>query len=206
MSRTSLEKIADSVRRVAQRDGFVLPRQVRAELTEAGLDDGQWKDVVALVGPSLNYRNGRYYYVPPGSPRMRVRVRRDQRHHQVIDRAVRRLIRLQRAAEAVMIERRSARRINYVAPVEVRTADRRVLRFLTREMSVTGIRLIGTSALQGQKVHLWVPRPDRAEESHGFVVQVLWSSEVGDGLFENGGVFVDMVTEEDNSLTVVGGE
>jgi len=195
MSRMSLQRIADAVRRRAQREGYVVPRQVRAELTQAGLADSQWKSVVQLIGPSLTYRNGRYYYVPAGTSRMRVRVRRDQRQQREIDRVVRRLIRQQRAAEAVMIERRSTKRISFVQSVEVQTSDQRTLRWVTREVSLSGIRLIGNCSLQGQKVQVWIPRPDKAEETYGFVVQILWSSEVGDGLHENGGVFVEMAPE-----------
>jgi hypothetical protein len=192
MSRTSLQRIADAVRRRAQRDGFVVASQVRAELTEAGLADSQWKNVVKLIGSSLSYRNGRYYYVPSGPSRMRVRVRQDQRRNRAIDRVVRRLIREQRQAEAVMIERRASKRISFVQPIEVRTADGRCLRWVTREVSVSGIRLIGNENLQGQKIQIWVPRPDKTEETYGFVVQVLWGCEVGDGLYENGGVFLEM--------------
>lgn len=193
MSRTSLQRIAEAVRRRAQREGYVVPRQVRAELSEAGLADDRWKDVVALVGPSLSYRHGRYYYVPVGPSRMRVRVRRSLRQQQEIDRAVRRLIRQQRATEAVMIERRSTRRIHFVAPVELHTVDHRVLHLLTREISTSGIRLIGSCCLQGQKVQLWVPRPGEDTETYAFTVQILWSAAVADGLYENGGVFLDMV-------------
>ncbi len=198
MSRTSLQQVADAVRRLAQRDGYIVARQVREALSAAGLAETQWKQVIALVGPSLSYRSGRYAYVPAGPSRMKARVRRDQQHHRQIDRAVRRLIRQQRAAEAVMIERRNARRINYVQPIEVRTADQRTLHHLTREISVSGIRLIGTCSLQGQKVQIWVPRPGAPgnSEHYGFVVQILWSAEVGDNLFENGGIFLDMLGKE----------
>jgi hypothetical protein len=194
MSPTSLQHIADAVCRRAQRDGFVVPSQVRAELTEAGLADSQWKSVVQLLGSSLRYRHGRYYYVPSGSPRMRARVRQDQRQHRAVDRVVRHLIRQQRQAEAAMVERRASKRISYVQPVEVRTADLRTLHWVTREVSVTGIRLIGNCGLQGQKIEVWVPRPTKTEETYGFLVQVLWSCAVGDGLFENGGIFLGLVS------------
>jgi hypothetical protein len=197
MSRSSLQRVANAVRRRARADGYVVPRQVREELTAAGLADSQWKQVLALIGPSLSYRHGRYYYVPAGPTRMKVRVHRDQRHQQQIDRAVRRLIRQQRAAEAVMVERRNAKRISFVQPAEVQTADQRIQHHLTREISVTGIRLIGGCALRGQKVRVWVPRPsgEESQERYGFVVHILWSAAVGDGLFENGGVFLEMLGE-----------
>jgi len=196
MSRTSLQQVAETVRRRAQRQGYVVPRQVRQELTDAGLADDQWKRVLALVGPSLSYRHGRYCYVPVGPSRMRLRARLSQRQQQQIERTVRLLIRQQRAEEAVLIERRSAKRIHFVAPVEVRTADQQTLRVLSREISLTGIRLIGTCALKGQKVQVWVPRPDRSADTFGFLVHILWSANVGDGLFENGGIFLGMVADD----------
>ena len=172
MNANRLQGIADAVRRHAQRDGYVLARQVREHLTEAGLADKAWKDVVALIGPSLNYRSGRYYYVPAGPTRMRERLRLGQRSQQQVDRAVRRLIRQQRAAEAVMVERRASKRINFVTPAEVRLADGRVLQLLTREISTSGIRLIGTCGLRGEKVRVIVPRPEEELETACFVVQV----------------------------------
>ena len=65
MTSTDLQGIANTVVRRAQRQGFVLPREVRQELAQAGAPDTMWKDVLALARSSLSYRKGRYYYVPP---------------------------------------------------------------------------------------------------------------------------------------------
>jgi hypothetical protein len=45
----------------------------------------------------------------------------------------------------------------------------------------------------GQKLRVWIPRPGKANESHCFLVQILWSASVGDDLFENGGIFLELL-------------
>src|SRR5262249_23046624 len=62
MSSTTLQEIANAIVRRAQRQGFVLPREIRAQLTQAGLDEASWKEVVELAGPALRLRGGRYYH------------------------------------------------------------------------------------------------------------------------------------------------
>jgi len=202
MSRTELQPVVAAVQRRAQRQGFVVPREVREELAEAGLDDALWKDILALAGTALSCRHGRYYYVPAGAPRMRMRVRHDQQHLRQLQRAVRWLIRQQRAADAVHVERRSHPRMHFVCPVQVQTEDHQVLNLVSREISISGIRLLGSSGLQGRKVHVWVPRPDNTTERCCFLVQMLWSAAVGDGLFESGGVFLELVEAEPNPLKI----
>ena len=59
--------IADRVVRRAQRQGYVVAREVREELTLAGASDDLWKDVLALARQSLTLRRGRYYYSAPVS-------------------------------------------------------------------------------------------------------------------------------------------
>lgn len=201
-----LSTVADAVRRQAQSQGFVVAREIRAELARAGLAESLWKEVVAHAGATLSCRRGRYYYVPAGPSRMRARVRRDYRQHQHLAAAVRFLIRQQRALEAVHVERRQHPRINFVCPVQVQTEDRRVLNLLSREISISGIRLIGTCGLQGQKVHIWIPRPDNSAERCCFLVHLLWSAAVGDGLYESGGIFVELVEAEPkpNPLKIAG--
>jgi hypothetical protein len=199
-SRTGKQEVVDAVRRRAEEQGFVVSRDVRAELRQAGLADTLWKEIVKLAGPALSYRQGRYYYVPAGPPRLRARVRREHRQHRTLTRAVRFLIRQQRAAEAVQIERRSHPRMHFVCPVQAQTDDRRVLNLLSREISVCGVRLIGSYDLLGRKIHLWIPRPDDNAERCCFLVQILWSAHVADGLWENGGVFLELVDAEPSGL------
>ena len=54
---------------------------------------------------------------------------------------------------------------------------------LTRDLSASGIRLIGTRRLLGQKVTVRLGGFD-------FQVRILWTCPVGDDLVENGGTFL----------------
>jgi hypothetical protein len=186
MSQTDLQGIAQAVTRRAQRQGFILPREVREELQLAGLDDGLWKDVLALTRSTLRYRQGRYYYVSALS----ARVREEQRHQQAIHRTVRQLIR-QHKQSAGQDERRQQDRIDFILPLKVRTDDEREMTLLSRDLSTTGIRLIGTRSLLGQKIRVLVPRGEGAEP-WCFLVRILWTCAVGDNLFENGGSFLEL--------------
>jgi hypothetical protein len=186
MSQTDLQGIAQTVTRRAQRQGFILPREVREELEQAGLDSAVWKDVVALARPALRYRQGRYYYVTAIS----ARVREEQRLQQAIHRTVRQLIR-QHKRSAAQDERRQQDRIDFIQPLKVRTDDQREMTLLSRDLSTTGIRLIGTRSLLGQKVRVLVPRGEGVEP-WCFLVRILWTCAVGDDLYENGGSFLEL--------------
>ncbi|MFQ3591699.1 MAG: PilZ domain-containing protein [Gemmataceae bacterium] len=83
------------------------------------------------------------------------------------------------------IERREASRVEFIQPVVVTTQEGQNLTVLSRDLSVTGIRLIGTRRLLGQKIRL------RLGE-YEFVARVLWSCPVGDDLVENGGNFLSV--------------
>src|SRR5258708_1455976 len=115
MSSTDLRGVAEQVVRRARRQGYVVPREVREELTLAGLSDALWKDVLALTLPPLALRSGRYYYPAPVSDP----VRQAQSQQEDIRRAVRRLIRQHRAA-AARVERRGQDRLDFIQPVQVR--------------------------------------------------------------------------------------
>src|SRR5438128_8978203 len=94
MVRTELRFVVDSVLRRAQRQGFVVPRDIRQELTQAGLPEGEWKDVLNTARESLHYRQGRYYFIESISPRLY----EQQSQQQIVFHAVRELIRRQQAA------------------------------------------------------------------------------------------------------------
>src|ERR1051326_6894052 len=64
----TLQQVAEAVVRRAQRQGFVVPREVRAELRLAGLAEDQWKEAIELVRPELIYRQGRYHHTPRVRP------------------------------------------------------------------------------------------------------------------------------------------
>jgi hypothetical protein len=183
-----LEEVANEVVRRARRQGYVVPREVREELARVGVDDELWKDVVALARPSLSLRNGRYYYESPMSPR----VRRERTLQQDVRRAVRELVR-QHRVDVGSVERRHQDRLEFVQPVKVRTEDGREFTLLTRDLSPTGIRLVGTRRLLGQKVSVFIPRSDSAEPWN-FIVRILWTCSMGDDLVENGGTFVELAS------------
>ena len=187
MTAANLNGIADQVVRRAQRQGYVVPREVREELTQAGASDALWKDVVALARRSLTLRKGRYYYSAPVSER----VRQEQTQQLGVRRAVDQLLNLARPSGSTPIERRLQDRVDFMQTVTVRAEDGGEFTLLSRDLSATGIRLVGTRRLLGQKVHVLVPGPD-GDEPYDFLVRVLWTCAVGDGLYENGGAFLEV--------------
>src|ERR1700740_2673550 len=107
MTAANLMGIADEVVRRAQRQGYVIPREVREELTQAGESDALWKDVVALARKSLTLRRGRYYYSTPVS----ARVRQEQTQQVGVRRAVAELLNHNTTAGGSPIERRGQDRL-----------------------------------------------------------------------------------------------
>lgn len=185
MISTNLQGVAELVIRQAQRQGYILPRQVRTVLSGAGVCESLWKDVLAVARSSLVYRKGRYYYTAPVSDR----VRQEQVQQRGIQRAIREIIHHHRGA--ARIERREDDRIEFVQPVKVRTEDGREFTLLTRDLSATGIRLIGTRRFLGQKIRVTIPIAD-STKTREFVVRILWTCAVGDDLVENGGTFLEV--------------
>lgn len=184
---TELQSVAETVLNRARDQGYVVPREIREELEQAGMSTALWKEVVSLVDKRLNHRSGRYYYVSP----MKARLHREVSHHRDVRRAAQQLIRKYKAA-AVERERRAHRRIHVLHPVTVLTEDGRELHLVSEDISLSGLRLIGIHDLRGQKVRVIVPSTDRGGGQWCFVVQMLWSSTVGDNLIESGGLFLDI--------------
>lgn len=184
MTANNLHGVAEQVVRRAQRQGYVVPREVREELTLASLAESLWKDVLALARPSLSYRHGRYYYSAPVSDR----VRAEQSHQLAIQSAVEALVH-QHQVNASRTERREKGRVDFIHPVKVVTDDQREFTLLTRDLSTTGIRLIGTRRLLGQKVRVVFTA---GGTSYDFQVRILWTCPVGDDLVENGGTFLGL--------------
>jgi hypothetical protein len=190
MISTNLQGVAELVTRRARRQGFVVALDVKQELSQAGVPESMWKDVIALARPMLSYRKGRYYYSPPVSER----VRKEQTHQRDILKVIRQLIRHHRQ-EAKDFERRGEDRYDFVQTVQVITEDNRHLTLISRDLSSTGIRLVGTHRLLGQKVRVLIPRPG-SEEPYTFVVRILWTCAVGDDLIENGGSFLEVTVAQ----------
>jgi hypothetical protein len=185
MADPALQPVAESVIRRAQRQGYVTPRDVRSELVLAGLPEDHWKDVLELARSSLNYRQGRYYHASAVS----ARLFQEQEEQRRIDKAIRRLISQHRAA-LKQNERRGQSRSDFVQTVRVRTDDGKVLNLLSRDLSTTGIRLLGTKQLLGQKIQVELPQD--LDPPLLFTVRILWTCAVGDDLFENGGSFLSL--------------
>jgi hypothetical protein len=182
MTANNLQPVAEQVIRRAQEQGHVIAREVREELTRAGIAQTLWKDVLALARASLSYRKGKYYYTAPVSER----VRAEQSQQQSIHDAVTRLIQLQQTARR-KVERREQGRVDFIQPVKAVAEDGREFTLITRDLSTTGIRLIGTRRLLGQKIRVIIPLNGDTLEFH---VRILWTCPVGDDLVENGGTFL----------------
>jgi hypothetical protein len=183
----TITEVAEIVGRRAQRQGYVVPRDIRAELQSAGLPDEQWKEVVTHLKSTLNYRQGRYYHVAAVSPR----VHQEREQQRVIGKFVRNLQKEQKAAEKIR-ERRGQVRVEYPQPVKVQSEDGKEFTLLGRDMSTSGIRMLGTRRLLGTKVKVTLTSK---EGPLTLWVRILWTCAVGDDLFENGGNFLETPTE-----------
>lgn len=185
MLKTGIQRIVDVVCRRARERGFVRPEDVRAVLVSAGMSENQWSEVVSLAGDMLSNKDGCFYYSPVAAAN-----RRAQRRRRRLSRALRQLIRSYRSS--VQHERRRQGRFDFVHPVQVDTEDGRTFTLISCNLSPSGIRLIGPNSLLGRKVCVTFPSTGGAMHRR-FQVQIVWSSIVGEGLYENGGAFVDLV-------------
>ena len=185
----SLQEIADAIVRQAQRQGHVVPRNIRAELKLAGLPEEQWKDVAALAKGSLHYRQGRYHHVATVSPRMHEQQEMQRR----IEKIVKQQIKAHKESNK-QHERRGDARVDFVEPVRVRAEDGKEFILLSRDISPTGIRLVGTRRLLGNKVQVFLPQGEGNPPAL-LVVRILWTCALGEDLFENGGTFLELLDE-----------
>ncbi len=186
MISTNLQGVAELVVREARRQGYILPRQIRTVLKGAGVCETLWQAVLAVAQDSLTYRKGRYYYSAPVSDR----VREEQSRQSEIQKRIRQVIRNHRSAKEGH-DRRGEDRIDFVQPVKVRTEEGHEYTLFSRDLSPSGIRLIGTRRLLGQKVRIAIPIGDGSTHWN-CVVRILWTCAVGEDLVENGGTFLDL--------------
>lgn len=186
MIATDLQGIAEAVIRRAQSQGSVTAEDIQQELNRAGVSDEMGPDVLALCRRSLRRRQGRFVYVSAMT-----RPTRPEQQQRLIRRTIREVIRRHRDAQRV--ERRGQDRVDIIQPVRVVTEDGKERRLLSRDLSTSGIRLIGTRSLLGQKVCVHL---GEGADSYALVVRILWTCAVGDELFENGGMFLDAAVEE----------
>lgn len=184
MSSASLQPIAETVLRLAKRQGFVLAREVRAELRLAGLPESEWKAVLALTHADLLYRQGRYYHKESFSPRLQ----KEHAQQQAVQKVIRGLIKKHRS-DRKEDERRGQARVDFIHPVKVHTEDGHEHTLMSRDLSMTGIRLLGTQRLLGQKVQLAF----EGQSACRLITRILWTCAVADDLFENGGTFLEVL-------------
>jgi hypothetical protein len=181
-----LQKVVAIVLRRAERQGHILPREIRQELARVGADEEQWREVLAAAGPALERHGNRYAYVPP--PPSPPRKEQEQRFLAIRE-AVHALAEHFKQ-ESARHERREADRITFVHPVTIRLPTGEPHHAITKDLSASGIRLIGTRDLLSQKVEVTL-KPTNAQPVT-FAVRVVWTHRVGDDLYENGGVFMDV--------------
>lgn len=182
----TLKDVADAVIRRAQRLGSVTPRDLRGELKLAGMPETDWKEVVQLAQSSLHYRQGRYYPVSA----KRLHLEKEQEQRRAIEKVIRKLIRMHKVA-AKNQERRGQTRVDFIQPVQVITEDGKTHGLLSRDLSTSGIRILGTKRLLGQKVYVLMPQ-GQDQPPCRLLVRVLWTCAVGDELYENGGMFLEI--------------
>ncbi len=187
MSTSELQPVADAVLRLAKRQGHVNARDVRSESRIAGLPEEGWKDAIALVQDSLVRRQGRYYHKDAFTPR----AEKERAQQQAIQKVIRKLIK-QHRSRGKEDERRNQSRVDFIQPVKVRTEDGTEHALVSRDLSATGVRLLGTKRLLGHKVQIELPSGN-AEPARRLLVRILWTCSVGDNLFENGGSFVELL-------------
>lgn len=124
-------------------------------------------------------------------PALKTHLRAEERQQRAIQRAARQILRAHKKTRS-QTERRQQGRLDFIQPVKVKLENQREMTLLSRDLSVSGIRLIGTVGLLGQKVEVVLQRgADQAPVR--FLVRILWTCTIADGLFENGGTFLELV-------------
>jgi hypothetical protein len=184
----NLQPILEAVLRRAEQQGHILAREVREELVRGKADPRLWRDVLHKAGPFLERRGGHYLFVPTASP---VRRRQEEAHHRIQE-AVHELVQEYRKV-AGQYDRREANRVTFLQPVVVETAAG-AHHVLTKDISSSGLRLLGARDLLGQKLRVTIPRP--AGPGWTFTVRIVWTCRVGDELYENGGTFLELESRD----------
>jgi hypothetical protein len=183
MARSELQTLANALVRRAQKQGYVVPNEIKQELKDAGFAEERWKEVIELVRDSLHYREGRYYHLST----------MDQNQESNPRKAVETMIKRfkQWQEQASQENRRQQERTAVSLTVQVQDEDGQEFDVLSRDLSTTGIRLLSNRSLLGHKVRVTLPPNEDEPEPVSLWVRVLWTSTVGEGLFENGGTFLE---------------
>jgi hypothetical protein len=96
----------------------------------------------------------------------------------------------------VQIEQREHSRMPFMRPVTVLTRDGRELRFMSLDISKSGIRLLGNCSLLRQRVQISVASDDG--QKCDFTVAILWAETIGDSLIQQGGIFLEEIQPSKN--------
>lgn len=191
MNPPDLQSVANVILSRAKRQGYILPREIRMELKEAGHSITLWKQVVGLIRPSVKYRHGRYYFDSPGFSRLQL----EQKQLRMVKETLDWLIGSQQEAEEPE-DRRKEERAAFVRHVRVLTEDEQELTVVSQDLSSSGIRLVTDRSLLGRKIHLSLPRPNDKESPIVIAARILWSFAIADGLYKNGGAFLELISPQ----------
>ncbi|MGF1583419.1 MAG: PilZ domain-containing protein [Gemmataceae bacterium] len=189
---SELQTVASAVLRLAEQQTYVVPRDIRAELLQANFPESRWKEVVEMLRESLNYRQGRYYFLAS----RQVRHTQQEAEQELLKDALEELLEKHKT-RLPDLERRMEERIDFSYPLKARTENDEELTILSRDLSMSGIGFLSTRSFLGRKLRLSLP--SGGSEAIIVSVRVLWSSTVADGIFENGGAFLDFVPDESSS-------
>lgn len=189
MSTPTLQTVADELLQRAKDQGFVVQQEIWEALESAGLPAECWQDVLELVHPSLEYDQGKFYV--RSVPRSRLELEQDE-HRRIRD-TMRELLTRYRAEDECQ-ERRGEERIAFVQPLKVQTEDDQEFNVLSQNLSLSGIRLVSNRSLLGRKLRLYCPTNDETGDHVVLVTRILWSSAIADGLYKNGGLFLELAS------------
>lgn len=190
MTTPDLQAVAKSILLLAENNGFVVPRDVRNELKAVGLPETDWKKIIEYLRESLNYRQGRYYFIKPSSPRL-VKQKSSQ---DAIRSAVESLME-NTSVLPVDNNRRQETRHNFPFPIQAQSEDGENFTVLGRDLSSTGIRIVSGKSLLGRKLVLCLKNStNHFDREISLLTRIVWTESVGDGLYENGGTFLDVET------------
>jgi hypothetical protein len=188
MTSPDLKVIACAVVNRIRVRGYILPREIRTELREAGQPTKLWKQVVGLIHPPLEYCGGRYYALPA----VISRLKREESQLGIIQEMVQQLV-LRKQYDSAAEERRREDRHRFLQTVKVQDekgGDRTVL---LEDLSPSGVRFMSSRNYLGHRLSIALSAQGAANVSVILVMRIVWSCAVADGLYQHGGCFLELV-------------
>ena len=80
----------------------------------------------------------------------------------------------------------------YACSLKVILEDRCETVVMSQRLSLSGIEFLSDRSLLGQKLRLYIPRNESTFATMILSMRVLWSQAVADGIFKNGGNFLNV--------------